>query len=165
MASNQTPSQLANPERFNLDIARTFDAPPELVFEVWTDPVHVAKWWGPHHFTVSHCQLDVRPGGAILIHMRGPDGTIFPMGGLYEVVDPPHKLVILQSVSLDDETGSGFHVRTSVTFTELDGKTLLTVEGRVVQATPDSEGPLSGMAQGWDEQLQRLGAYLSGAMK
>jgi len=68
---------------------RVFDAPRELVWKVWTDPKHVARWWGPHGFTNPVCELDVRPGGAIRIHMRGPDGTVYPMTGVYlEVVEP-----------------------------------------------------------------------------
>ena len=48
-----------------------FDAPRDLVFKVWTDPEHLAQGWGPHRFTNPRCEFDARPGGAILIHMRG----------------------------------------------------------------------------------------------
>jgi len=68
-------------EEQQLVLTRVFDAPRELVFKVWTDPKHVARWWGPHRFTNPVCELDLRPGGAILIHMRGPDGVVYPMTG------------------------------------------------------------------------------------
>jgi uncharacterized protein YndB with AHSA1/START domain len=45
-------------------ITRVFDAPRALVFKAWTDPKHVAQWWGPPGFTNPVCELDVRPGGA-----------------------------------------------------------------------------------------------------
>jgi uncharacterized protein YndB with AHSA1/START domain len=60
-----------------LIITRVFDAPRKLVFKAWTDPKHVAQWWGPNGFTNPVCELDVRPGGAIRIDMHGPDGTIY----------------------------------------------------------------------------------------
>ena len=55
-----------------LVLTRVFDAPRELVFKVWTDPKHMAQWWRAHGFTSPVWELDVRPGGAIRIHMRGP---------------------------------------------------------------------------------------------
>ena len=45
------------------------------MFKAWTDPKHMAQWWGPHTFTNPVCEMDVRPGGAYRIVMRGPDGA------------------------------------------------------------------------------------------
>jgi uncharacterized protein YndB with AHSA1/START domain len=59
-----------------LVITRVFDAPRELVWKAWTDPKHVAQWRGPKDCTNPVCELDVRPGGAILIHMQVPDGAV-----------------------------------------------------------------------------------------
>ena len=60
----------SSPNFPELTITRVFDAPRDLVFEAWTDAKHLAKWWGPHHFTNPVCELDVRVGGAIRIDMR-----------------------------------------------------------------------------------------------
>jgi uncharacterized protein YndB with AHSA1/START domain len=62
-------------------MTRVLDAPRALVFRAWTDPALMAKWWGPSSFTNPLCELDPRPGGAIRIHMRAPDGTVYPMTG------------------------------------------------------------------------------------
>src|SRR5262249_39089110 len=62
-----------------LTFVRTFDAPRDLVFSMWTDPKHLAQWWGPHQFDNPVCEADARAGGALLIHMRGPDGSIHVM--------------------------------------------------------------------------------------
>jgi len=70
-----------------------FDAPREIVWKAWTDENQMAKWWGPHHFTNPVCKMDVRPGGSILIHMKGPDTPAMPMGGKFIEVTPPEKLV------------------------------------------------------------------------
>src|SRR5438132_407028 len=69
-------------------ISRTFDAPRELVFEAWTDPKHVAGWWGPRFFT-ARCEVDLRPGGAYRFVMVGPDGGEYPMKGKYVEVARP----------------------------------------------------------------------------
>src|SRR5260370_40570020 len=86
-----TGSIMANEEQ-DLVLTRVFDAPRELVFKVWTNPKHVAQWWGPHGFTNPVCELDLRPGGAILIHMRGANGIVYPMTGVYQEVVEPERL-------------------------------------------------------------------------
>src|SRR5438874_1888357 len=81
------------PNKYNVLIKRTFDAPREAVFKAWIDPEQMIQWWGPTYFMNPVCELDVRLGGAILIHMRGPDGTVFPMKGIYREIVEPEKLV------------------------------------------------------------------------
>ncbi len=137
---------------------RTLDAPRALVFTAWTDPKHLAQWWGPHHFTNPVCEADPRPGGAIYIEMRGPEGTTYPMHARFVEVVPPERLVF--TTFLENDAGTVFlEVLNTVTFAERDGKTLLTVNARVVSAGPGSEEPLSGMEEGWSQSLERLAAY------
>jgi uncharacterized protein YndB with AHSA1/START domain len=100
-----------------LVITRVFDAPCSLAFRAWTGPKHVAQWWGPHEFTNPVCELDVRPGGAIRIHMRGPNGTVYPMTGIYQEVVEFERLVFT-SAELDDEGNPLFEVLNTVTFAE-----------------------------------------------
>ena len=64
-----------NPDNRTLRFERVFDAPRALVWKVWTDPEHVAKWWGPEGFTNSIHQMDVKAGGTWSLTMHGPDGT------------------------------------------------------------------------------------------
>ena len=106
-----------------LVLTRVFDAPRALVFKAWTDPRHVARWWGPKGFTNPVCELDARPGGAIKILMRGPDGSEYPMTGQFRDVVPPERLVFV-SQAIEDETGiPRLQVETTVTFAERGGKT------------------------------------------
>jgi len=149
------------PER-ETAITRTFRAPRELVFKVWTDPRHVAQWWGPHEFTNPVCELDVRPGGAIRIHMRGPDGTIYPMTGVYQEIAEPERLVFT-SAALDKEGNPLFEVLHTVTFAEHEGKTTLTVKARVVKSTAEAAPYLGGMEAGWTQSLDRLETHLAKA--
>jgi uncharacterized protein YndB with AHSA1/START domain len=147
-----------------LVITRIFGAPRELVFKAWTDPKHIAQWWGPHGFTNPLCEWDARPGGAILVHMRGPKGSVFdmvmPMKGMFHEVAAPGRLVFTSS-ALGDETGQPqLEVHNTVTFTEHNGKTRLTLHAKVVKSTPAAAGALAGMEQGWTESLERLAAVL-----
>src|SRR5580692_1027121 len=85
-------------ENKDLVITRIFDAPREVVFKARIDPKQVAQWFGPRGFTNPVCEIDPRPGGTILIHMRSPDGTTHPMTGVYQEVVPPERLVYMSWV-------------------------------------------------------------------
>ena len=80
VTTNENSAPVVALER-ELVITRIFDAPRELVFQAWTDPEHLKKWWGPHGFTNPVCDVDLRLGGRWSILMRGPDGTEYPCGG------------------------------------------------------------------------------------
>ena len=143
--------RLEKPSAAALTLERELDAPRRLVFEAWTDPKHLARWWGPHRFTNPVCEAEARPGGAIRIDMRGPDGSVFPMTGTFrEVV--PHDRLVLETSALDGE----LQVLTTVTFADAGGKTLLRLRAEVVKASPAAAGALAGMEAGWTQSLERL---------
>jgi uncharacterized protein YndB with AHSA1/START domain len=147
-------------EEHELVLTRIVDAPRELVFKMWTDPKRVAQWWGPHGFTNPVCELDARPGGAILIHMRGPDGTVYPMRGVYQEVVEPKRLVFISS-ALDANGNAMFEVLTTVTFAEHNGKTKQTLHARVIKRTAQAAPYLKGMEAGWTQSLERLAERLA----
>ena len=142
-----------------LTITRVLDAPRELVFQAWTDPKRVAQWWGPKGFTTPVCELDVRPGGSILIHMRGPDGKVYPMTGTYREVQPPERIVFV-SWALDEKGEPLFEVLTTVTFAAEGSKTKQTLVARVIQKTDQAAPYLAGMEVGWNLSLDRLAAFV-----
>jgi uncharacterized protein YndB with AHSA1/START domain len=145
-----------------LVIERIFDAPRELVFKMWTDPKHLAQWWGPKGFTNPVCELDVRPGGAILIHMRGPDGTVYPMKGVFREIVEPERLVF-SSAALDESGNPLFEVLNTITFAEHNGKTKQTMRARVIKRTAKAAPYLAGMEAGWTQSLARLADLLATA--
>ena len=159
--TNVVPSQPGAGNR-ELVLTRILDAPRELVFKAWTDPKHMAQWWGPKYFTNPVCELDVRPGGAILIHMRDPDGVDYPMKGTFQEVVEPERLVFTTSAIEDDEANPQLESVTIVTFAEHDGKTKLTVQAVVTKAMPGAEGALAGMEEGWTQSLDKLADHLAG---
>jgi uncharacterized protein YndB with AHSA1/START domain len=100
-----------------MTLKRTFDAPRARVFRAWTDPVQLARWWGPKGFTSTISRLDLQPGGAIRIDMRAPDGTVYPMGGEFrEIVEPER--IVFTSTALDKSGKAMFENLNVLTFAE-----------------------------------------------
>ena len=134
-------------------------APRGLVYEVWTQPEHVGKWWGPNGFTTTTKEMAVQPGGTWRFMMHGPDGTDFPNKIVFEEVAPNERLVYTHSD--DTESGLSFHV--TVTFEEKEeDKTLLTM--RSVFRTAEERNMVVekyGAIEGGRQTLARLDAYLS----
>jgi uncharacterized protein YndB with AHSA1/START domain len=144
----------------DLVLTRIFDAPRELVFKAWTEPERLRRWWGPKGFTNPVCEVDVRPGGAMRIHMRGPDGVVYPMTGVFHEIIEPERLVFSSS-ALDKNGNPLFEVLTTVTFSEHGGKTKLTLHASVEKATAEGAPHLAGMEQGWNQTLDRLAQEVS----
>jgi uncharacterized protein YndB with AHSA1/START domain len=67
------------------------------VFKAWTEPAHLARWWGPKGFTNPICEVDLRVGGAWRIVMRAPNGAEYPGGGVYREIVKPERLVFTNS--------------------------------------------------------------------
>jgi uncharacterized protein YndB with AHSA1/START domain len=142
-----------------LTMIRVFDAPRKMVFAAWTDPKQVAQWWGPTGFTTPVCELDVRPGGAIRIDMRAPDGTIYPMTGVYKEIVPPEKIAFT-ATPLDKDGNAMFENLNTVIFSERDGKTTVELRVEVVKSSAAAEQYLAGMEMGWKMTLDRLEAHV-----
>src|SRR5258708_10949545 len=73
-------------------LSRIYDAPRELVFKMWTDPKHLAQWWGPDGFTTTTHEIDVRPAGVWRFIMPAPDGRGYSNSIVYIWVAPPERL-------------------------------------------------------------------------
>ena len=121
-----------NPTQETLVIERVFDAPIKLVWQAWTDPDHVTRWYGPKNFTCPIARIDFRVGGKYHICMRTNDGTDFWSTGTYKEIVPLKKLVSTDSFS--DENGNmvaqeGFPLEMEVTllFEDLGTRTKLTI--------------------------------------
>jgi uncharacterized protein YndB with AHSA1/START domain len=151
-----TPSSIPQ----ELTLVRTFSAPRDLVFKAWTDPVHLAKWWGPAGFTTTMKKWEAHPGGAILLEMNAPYGEVYPMGGGFVQVSPPEKLVFKAS-ALDAAGEAIFEVLNSVSFEDEGGKTKLTLQTRVLSKRPDADQYIKGQKEGWTQSLERLEALVT----
>src|SRR5208282_360490 len=159
-ARSSTATQSAERE---LVITRIFDAPRELVFKAWTDPRHVAQWWGPKGFTNPVCEMDVRPGGALRIVMRAPDGADHAMKGVFREVVEPERLVFT-NIAVDAQGNTLLKGLTIVTFVEHGGKTKLTLQTSAAGVAAEAAQMLAGMEQGWTQSLDRLEDCLANAV-
>src|SRR5262245_13061303 len=159
-ARNSGSNAAALRDRRELVVERTIDAPRRDVFRAWTDGARVARWWGPRGFTNPVCEIDARETGAIRIEMRGPDGTTYPMAGVFGEIVVPEMLVFL-SAALNDDGHPLFETENVVTFEERQGKTRVRVFARVVWWWPEAPPYLEGMEEGWEQSLERLGDYLT----
>jgi uncharacterized protein YndB with AHSA1/START domain len=167
----------AKAEEAEYVISRVFDAPRELVFEAWTEPKHMVQWWGPRVMTTPVCEMDVRPGGAYRIVMRGPEGEEYPEKGTYREVVRPERLVMTMDCSefpdewqdmvkpnrAKGERNPVGELVMTVTFEERGEKTEVTVRMRFISAGIRDSMVKMGMSVGWSESLDKLAELLARA--
>jgi len=168
LSARPSPEMAAGDREFL--ITREFDAPRELVFKAWTEPRHLAQWWGPPPFTCPVCEMDVRVGGAYRVVMHSPEGVDYPITGVFREVTPPERLAMTQDVSehpkewhdmvkpnrgADDKNPAGEMV-CAVTFENVGGRTRLTVRTRFQSAAIRDAMLKMGMNEGWSLSLERL---------
>lgn len=138
-----------------LFMSRVLNAPRERVFEMWKKPEHLARWWGPKNFTLSHCEMDFRTGGAFRFVMRGPDGRDYPFEGDYVEILEPDRIVFRGLI----HDKASHEVWTIVTFFEEQSQTKLVVE----QAYFFESDATKGAPEGWGQTLDRLEQALAAA--
>ena len=143
-----------------LTITRVLAAPRELVFKAWTDPAHLARWWGPKGFTNPVCEVDARVGGALRVVMRSPDGSEYPMKGEFREVVAPARLVFT-NIAIDQDGSHMLEGLTTVTFAAQGDKTLMTLHTRAVGVIALSAQMLDGMEEGWTESIDKLEAHVT----
>ena len=83
----------SNTKDRELRLSRLFNAPVELVWEVWTNPDHIKNWWGPEGFTNSIQKMEVKAGGEWQLVMHGPDGTDYKNKSIFKEIVPLKKIV------------------------------------------------------------------------
>lgn len=155
-------------EKGRLFIQRIFAASRDRVWEAWTDPGLIARWWGPASFTAPVIRVDLREGGRYLFGMRSPDGQDFWSTGVYREIAPAERLVFTDSFA--DAEGNVVPASTygmsgdwprellvTVTFEEHDGGTKMTLQH---EGIPAGES-LDMTEAGWNESLDRLASLLN----
>lgn len=131
---------------------RTFDAPARLVFEAWTKPELIMRWWAPESFGIIFlsCETDVRTGGSYR-YVFGHPASQQPMAffGRYLEATPPSRLVWTNEEEADGAV-------TTVTFEEKDGRTLVVVHDLYPSKEALDAAIASGSTGGWPEQFEQL---------
>ena len=172
MTSNKSKGDvMANTEPFV--ISREFNAPRDLMWELWTDCEHMKVWNGPKGFTSTHCEIDLRPGGSCHYNMVGPDGSEMWGIALYREIVKPEKLVWVTCFS-DADRNITTHpmapdwpreMLTTVTFEERAGKTTVSIEWIPINASEAEiamfEQGRDGMKGGWMGTFEELENYIA----
>ena len=134
-----------------LEMERLIPAPPERVFEYWTEPELVAKWFGPGDFDVPSSDLDLRPGGKWRTTIRSPEGKLRTVSGVYSTIEPPRRLVF--TWAWDDDNGvRGHETQVTVTLEPTPGGTRL----RLVQEDFQNREVRDRHNGGWASSLSKL---------
>jgi uncharacterized protein YndB with AHSA1/START domain len=154
-------------------ISRVLDAPRDKVWKAWTEVERLKQWWGPKGFTVSHCTVDLRPGGLMHYRLRSPDGHDMWGRFVYREIAKPERLVWVNSFS-DEKGGVTRHpmspgwpreMLTTVSFAEHKGGTLVTVQWIPIDATEEErrtfDAGRDSMQQGWTGTFEQLEQYLA----
>ena len=140
-----------------LVVTRTFNGPARIVFEAWTKPELLMRWWAPKSFglTMISCEMDVRVGGTYRLVFRH-DAFPEPMAffGRYIEVTPHSRLV------WTNEEGEGGGQVTTVTFEEKGGKTLLVMHDLYPSKEALDAAIASGSTSGTGETFEQLDELL-----
>ena len=152
-----TAGQSAAAER-EIMVSRTISAPRELVFEAFTEPRHLAQWWGPHGFTTTTRAFEFRVGGVWDFEMHAPDGTDYQEWISWTEIAPPERIALLHGESRDDPNA----FESVLTFTP-DGAATR-VEMRTVFPTKelrDEAVEKYHAVEGGTQTLSNLAAYVT----
>jgi uncharacterized protein YndB with AHSA1/START domain len=164
--------RLSDQEKFVIN--RSFDAPLAVMFDMWTDPAHFARWLAPTGFDMRFIRADIRTGGSTFYCMTGPGVTMYGRAH-YEEIRAPSRLVYTQQFCDENENVSRHPMaptwpetmRTTVDLTaEGPNRTRVTVTWEVAgHATPEElavfTGARGGMTQGWTGSFDKLEALLA----
>jgi uncharacterized protein YndB with AHSA1/START domain len=159
-----------------LVLIRSFDAPRKLVYKVWTDPKHIANWWGPAVFTIPVCEIDLRPGGSYRYVMRSPDGMDFPVSGKFMEIVTNKRIVysddsfeqkemweMLIGKTVNNVDFSTIQSIITVTFEDDGDGTKLTLITRFVSNQVRDAMLKLQMAEGWTQSLEKFATELISA--
>jgi uncharacterized protein YndB with AHSA1/START domain len=148
---------IAEPGKQEVIITRSFDAPRELVYEVFTNPELIPQWWGPRELTTQVERMEVRKGGIWRYIQHDAAGEEYAFSGVYHLVAPSEKLVF----TFEFEPMAGHIILETTTFADQGGKTLV-VDQSVFQSVADRDGMVnSGMERGSSESMERLTEILA----
>jgi uncharacterized protein YndB with AHSA1/START domain len=135
---------------------REFDVPRERVYEAWTNPELLARWWGPNGFTNTFQEFDLRPGGHWRFVMHGPNGADYPNHSVFVEIKPQERIV------LDHVNAPEFRV--TATLEELTGRTKVTFRQTFKDAGVFDKVKAICL-EGNEQNFDRMGELLTGTPK
>ncbi|HEX3510222.1 MAG TPA: SRPBCC domain-containing protein [Solirubrobacteraceae bacterium] len=150
-------------DALTMTITAEFAAPAERVWEMWSDPRHLERWWGPPSFPATFVEHDFSPGGRVTYFMTGPDGQKHHGWWRIEELEPPRRLQFEDGFA--DEDGNPNEamptMRMTATLSEAGGLTTMTIESRFASREGMEQIVEMGMEQGMVEALGQIDAFLA----
>jgi uncharacterized protein YndB with AHSA1/START domain len=151
--------QVTTPSEREIVMTRVFDAPRSLVFDAWTKPELLKRWLGVRGgWTFAVCEVDLRVGGTYRFVWRGPTGTEMGMGGVYQEILRPERIVATEKF---DEAWYEGEALDTMTFLERDGKTTATTTVRYASREVRDAVLKSPMDRGVAESYDKLAEVLA----
>jgi uncharacterized protein YndB with AHSA1/START domain len=144
-----------------LVLTRLIDAPRERLYEAWTDPELLKRWFAPLPYTTPRAELDVRPGGATLVVMRDPQGNEYPNRGVYLEVVPNERLVVTDAFTEAWQPSEKPFMTVILTFEEEGGKTRYTARVRHWSTADREAHEQMGFHEGWGQCADQLEALVT----
>jgi len=145
----------------DLVITRLIDAPRQKLYRAWTDATLLKQWFAPLPYITPVAELDVRPGGAAFIVMRGPDGKDLPNHGVYLDVVPNQRLVSTDAYVKAWEPSAKPFMTLILTFEDEGGKTRYTARVRHWTVADREAHEKMGFHQGWGLCTDQLAALVA----
>jgi uncharacterized protein YndB with AHSA1/START domain len=149
--------QVTTPSERQVVLTRVFDAPRQMVFDAFSKPELLKRWFGPRGWSLETCEVDLRVGGGFRFVLAGPNGARMGMRGVYTEIAPPERSVHIESY--DDYPGES---QVTAVLTEQDGKTLFTATvlyfSREVRDAVLQHGMERGAAESYDKLAEMLAA-------
>jgi len=156
VAKNSAALTVATPTEREIVMTRVFDAPRRLVFEAYTNPEHLPHWLlGPQGWTMTVCEVDLRPGGAWHLGWRHSDGRELEMRGVYREITPPERLVSTESWG-----GDWPETINTLVLSEEDGRTTLSCTILYPSKEARDAALKTGMKEGVALSFDRLAEHL-----
>ena len=145
------------PSELEIEIVRVFKAPARVVFDMWTKPEHVRKWYGVRGTTVTVCEIDLRVGGACRFVVTRPPALEIAFSGVFREIDPPRRL---QRTEVYEGMPGAESILTQ-TFEEKDGETTMTLNMRFPNKQARDMALKSGMELGIRECFEKMDELLA----
>jgi uncharacterized protein YndB with AHSA1/START domain len=160
MTTTQPAKTTTSTEGRTLTLTRIIDAPPEKVFQAWTDPELMKQWFAPLPWTTPFIETDVRAGGSSMVVMRGPDGTEFPNPGVYLDVVKNKRLVFTDAFTKAWEPSEKPFMVGTLTFEDQGGKTKYTATLQHWTIADREAHEKMGFHEGWTICTEQLAALV-----
>jgi uncharacterized protein YndB with AHSA1/START domain len=144
------------PSEREIVLTRVFDAPRHMIYDAWTKPELLKRWFGPLGWSLVVCEVDLKVGGKWRFGLRGPDGKEMGMRGVYRELVPPERDV--HTESFDDFPGESL---VTGVLLEVDGKTTMTATILYPSQEVRDAVLKSGIEHGAAETYDRLAEMLA----